>query len=199
MSLAERFAGSDAESLEARMAAGGQVPPGFHKAAMIGAKAVTSKQKGTAGHELTFKITDGPFKDAEVTDTLWDTEHQRSQDRIALFMLRLGVLQRSKDGKKIIAVEGKQDFMDVLDTPCIIETAMEEYKRDDGQTGHSVRLAFGGCYYPDDKEALAKVGKPVEAAKATPAGGSTAKKDATKTPAKEPAAAAKSKVDTSQL
>lgn len=199
--FAERFAGKDVAELETRAASGGLTPPGFYKAKLIGAKNVTAKS-GNSGYELTFSIIDGPFKGGEVTETLWDTEHSRSQDRINLFCLRLGVLNRSPDGKKIIAVEGKQDFMDVLDTPCIIETHIEEYEREKGGTGHSVRLTYAGCHYPDDKEALGKIGKSVEAkggaksgtvaaAKSDPAKGAGAEKDK--------APAAKSKVDTSQL
>ncbi len=198
-SFAERYAGVDPEALETRVASSGVLPEGFYKAKLNGAKQTTSKQKGTPGWELTFVVVGGPFDGVEVTDTLYDTEHQRSQDRLCLFSLRLGVLKRGgKDNKQILPVEGKTDFLDVLDTPCIIEVQHEEYTREkDGAKGHSVRLAFGGCYYATDKDALAKVGKPVGETKAA----SPAKDDAKK-PNTEPSkngAPAKKKVDTSQL
>ena len=208
--FAERFGGQDVAELEARAASGGMTPPGFYRAKLTGAKSITSNAKGTPGHELTFQITDGPFKGSEVTDTLWDTDNRRSQDRISLFCLRLGVLKRSADGKKIVAVDGVQDFMDVLDKPCIIETTVEEYERDNGSKGHSVRLAFSGCYYPDDKEAIAKIGKPVGEKSGTGTGtaakSGTSAKSETKSAAKDAGTgtggsgtSAKSKVDTSQL
>lgn len=200
-SFADRYANIDPEALETRMAAGGMLPEGFYKAKLNGAKQTTSKQKSTPGWELTFTVTEGPFAGTEVTDTLYDTEHAKSQDRLCLFSLRLGVLKRGgKDNKQIVAVEGKTDFLDVLDTPCVIEVMHEEYKREkDGGIGHSVRLAFGGCYYATDKDALAKVGKPVEAKAAAGAGAKSGETKAASTEPSKNGTPAKKKVDTSQL
>lgn len=199
MSLAERYSDVDPSLLEERMKHDGNLPEGYYRAMLIGAKPKTA-HSGSTGFELTFAVKDGPFTGYEVTDTLWDTDHKKSQDRICLFGLRLGVLKRSADGKKVLAVEGKSDFMDVLDTPCIIQTTLEEYESN-GKHGTAVRLAFGGCYYADDKDAIAKIGKPVATAASKASGGAggskaETKKDAATGNGDKPA---KAKVDTSQL
>jgi hypothetical protein len=199
-SFAERFAGQSADMIETRAAAGGMVPPGFYRAKLNGAKTVTSKEKMTPGFELTFQIVGGPFNDMEVTETLWDTDHARSQDRLALFGLRLGVLKRGgKEGKEIVAVDGKKDFLDVLDTPCIIEIYHDEFKKADGSIFASSKLTYGGCHYIDDKDAAAKVGKPVEAKKAGTSAAGTSDGKSGGAGGGSTAAAKKKAVDTSDL
>ncbi len=159
----------DADSLDARMAAGGNIPPGKYHAKLNGAKETVSKQKGTPGYELTFIVVGGPFDGTEVTDTLYRTDNQKTRDRLALFGSRLGLLVRGNDGKLTMA-KGKRDFMDCLDTPCVIEITHEKYTREDKSEGHAVRLAFNGIHDPADpkvKAEMAAGGKP--ATGATPA------------------------------
>jgi hypothetical protein len=199
-SFAERFAGQSADGVETRAAAGGMVPAGFYRVKLNGATPVTSKEKQTPGFELTFLVTDGPFAGMEVKETLWDTEHARSQDRLALFALRLGVLKRGgKEGKEIVAVEGKKDFLDVLDAPAIIEVYHEEFKRQDGNISHNAKVTFGGCHYIDDKDAAAKVGKPVEAKKAGTSAAGTSDGKSGGAGGGSTAASKKKAVDTSDL
>jgi hypothetical protein len=183
-----------ADQVEAMMAAGGKVPPGFYHATLHGAKEITSNAKGTPGCELTFEVSGGIFKGCHVTDTLWKTDAERTQDRIILFGLRLGVLARDPKTQKVVPVEGKQDFMDVLDTKCIIEVVEETYKRDDSSVGSSSRIAFGGIYYPDDKKAAEKVGK---AAAATATASTTTAKDKDAKPTTK--SGTNGKVDVSKL
>lgn len=144
----------NADELNERTAAGGLVPPGVYAAQLIGAKNTLSKQKETPGYELKFVVAAGPFRGAEVTDTLYRTENQRSKDRIALFAHRLGLLARDKDGK-LMPMKGKTEFLDVLDTHTVIEVIHEEYDRDDGKKGHAVRLAFCGVHDPADAKVKA--------------------------------------------
>lgn len=143
----------DARGLDDRMAAGGLIPPGKYRAVLHGANKTVSKAKNTPGWELTFRVQEGPFAGSDVKDTLYITDNPRSRDRLALFGSRLGLLVRNKDARFVMA-EGKVDFRDCLDAPCIIETLHEEYDRDDGTKGKAVRLAFGGCFDPKDPKAI---------------------------------------------
>jgi uncharacterized protein YbbC (DUF1343 family) len=185
--------GVTADHIEAMMANDGRVPPGFYRAKLDGAKEITSNQKGTPGCELTFKIVGGQFNDCTVSDTLWKTDSDRLRDRIILFGLRLGVLARDPKSGKVIEVEGKTDFMDVLDTECIIEVIEDEYEKD-GKKNKTARIAFGGCYAKDDKKAIEKIGKPVAA---KPAISTTTPASAAKS--KEASKSADKKFDTSNL
>jgi hypothetical protein len=184
-----------ADHIEAMMANDGRVPPGFYRAKLDGAKEITSNSKGTPGCELTFRITGGQFNDCTVSDTLWKTDSERLRDRIILFGLRLGVLARDPKSGKVVEVEGKTDFMDVLDTECIIEVIEDTYEKD-GKQLKTARIAFGGCYAKDDKKAIEKIGKPAAAA-AKPASSTTTPSTAAK--AKEASKPAEKKFDTSNL
>jgi hypothetical protein len=155
------------DSVVAMMEAGGNVPPGFYRAILGGAKEVTSASKGTPGCELTFEIKGGPFNGATVSDTLWKTDSDRLQDRIILFGLRLGVLVRDPKTGEPVQVEGKSDFMDVLDTEVIIEVIEDEFEGKDGRKSKIARVAFGGIYTKDDKKASEKIGKPPAAKSST--------------------------------
>lgn len=168
----DQFESYDADAAEARAKAGGRIPPGFHHAKLIGAKRITSAQKQTPGWELTFEVTAGPFKGSEVTDKIWVTDNQMMRDNLAHFGKRLGLLVKTKDGKGLAKVEGKQDLSDCLDAKCIIEVTYEPDQNDPSKKW--VRIPMFGVHYHDDKDALAKVGKPVPEKSAAPAGNKAA-------------------------
>jgi hypothetical protein len=132
----EQFENYDPKAAEARMKAGGQIPPGKYPAKLVGAARTESKQKQTPGWELTFEVTGkGPFAGSTVTDTIYITENQKSKDRLVLFGHRLGVLEKKKDGSGYVKAEGKTDFADALDTACVIEVMHEADRNDPTSTG----------------------------------------------------------------
>jgi hypothetical protein len=148
----DQFEDYDAKAAEARMKAGGMLPAGKYPAKLIGAARTESKQKQTPGWELSFEVTgNGPFSGTPVTDTIYVTENSKAKDRLVIFAHRLGVLEKKKDGSGYVKVEGKQDFTDVLDTPCVIEVIHEPDQKDPNKKW--LRLAFGGVYQPGDPEA----------------------------------------------
>lgn len=150
MSVLDEIGDNSADGVEERTRSGGILPEGLYHARLNGAKEIESKAKGTPGYELTFVVTAGPFSGAEVTDTLWRTDHQRSKDRIKLFAHRLGLLKKSADGKTYVPAEGKSAFLDVLDTPTVIEVAHEQDQHDPNKKW--VRLAYCGVHDPADAE-----------------------------------------------
>lgn len=156
------------DDVEEQMKAGALIPEGFYHATLDGAKPVTSKgDSPRPGWELTFKITSGPFKDRDLSDTLWkaDPDKKAMVNRTLLFKHRLGLIKRNADGTAFEPVPGKKDFMDCLDTPIVIEVKHEAWEnKDTKKSGVSVRLAFNGLHKVDDPEVLKKVGKPVPAA-----------------------------------
>ena len=175
----------DARNLDERMEAGGMVPPGKYHAVLHTANKVESKTKGTPGWELGFKISSGAFAGSDIKETLYITDNPRSRDRLALFGSRLGLLSRTQEGRLVI-VEGKDDFRDCNDTPCIIEIHHEKYERDDGTEGKSARITFGGIFDAKDPKALKAI---AEQAK----NGGTANKSTAANATKEKSPPAKSK------
>jgi len=163
-----QFENYDPKAAEERMKNGGMIPPGKYAATLLGAKRTESKQKQTPGWELTFAIAGGPFAGSEVTDTIYITDNAKSKDRLALFASRLGLLVKKPDGSGYVKAEGKTDFMDCLDTPCVVEVIHEPDQKDPNKKW--VRLAFGGIWRPDDPEAK-KDAKKSEPPKTGPAAG----------------------------
>lgn len=147
----EQFESYDAKAAEERMKHNGMIPPGKYAATLNGAKRTESKQKQTPGWELTFLISGGAFAGSEVTDTIYVTDNAKSKDRLVIFGHRLGLLDKKKDGSGYVKAEGKTDFTDCLDTPCVIEVIHEPDQKDPNKKW--VRLAFGGIWKPDDPEA----------------------------------------------
>lgn len=148
------------EGVGERMEHGGLIPPGYYRAKLVGAKEVESKSKGTPGYELTFVVQGGPFDGKEVSDTLWKTDHQFSKDRIKLACVRLGLRKPSPDGKRLLPVEGKADFMDCVDAETVIEIVHEQDKQDANKKW--VRIGPNGFHDPSSskvKEALARTAK----------------------------------------
>lgn len=146
----EQFESYDAGAAEARMKAGGQIPPGRYPAQLLGAKRTESKAKQTPGWELTFLVTDGPFKGTEVTDTLYVTENTRSKDRLVLFGHRLGLLEKKPDGSGYVRAKDKTDLTDCLDAKVVIEVIHEPDQKDPNKKW--TRLAFQGVFLPNDPE-----------------------------------------------
>ena len=172
------------EGVGERMEHGGLIPPGYYRAKLVGAKEVESKSKGTPGYELTFVVQGGPFDGKEVSDTLWKTDHQFSKDRIKLACVRLGLRKPSPDGKRLLPVEGKADFMDCVDAETVIEIVHEPDQKDPNKKW--VRIAPNGFHDASQtkvKEALARTAK---GGPAKPAAG----KPAEEKPADKPAAPA---------
>ncbi len=173
-----------AEGVEERMETGGLLPPGFYRARLHGAKEVESKSKGTPGYELTFVVIGGPFDGREVSDTLWKVDNQFCKDRIKLAMIRLGLRKMSPDNKRMLPVEGKNDFVDCLDAELVIEVIHEPDQKDENKKW--VRLAPNGFHDPNSskvKDILARGGKPIGK-------GKDGKEDKTAKPAKSEATAA---------
>lgn len=185
------YAGERPENVETRANAGGVLPPGFYAAQMVGAKPVTAKS-GSVGTEFVFVVTEGPFTGGQVTETLWDPNPERPNtaarmnDRKMLFASRLGLIRKSADGKKYEDVPGKSGWVDCLDAAVIVEVQHETYTRDDGGTGTSVKLTFGGLYDARDAAARAKIGKSPAAGQGGAKGG-TAAANSTAKPAAPPA------------
>lgn len=183
----------DAQGVDERMASGGQIPPGFYACKLNGAVNKVSKTNGTPGYELTFLVTSGPFEGTEVTDTLWRTDKQSSKDRVKLFAHRLGLLNKSADGKSYVPVEGKAEFVDVLDVTCVVEIIHEPDQNNPNK--HWPRFAWAGVYKPDDPEAIAALangGKRPEKSKdgkatPAPAAGNKSAPNAKPAPAPTPA------------
>ncbi|VTU01038.1 unnamed protein product [Gemmataceae bacterium] len=170
----EQFEKYDPKAAEERMKHGGLIPPGKYRATLLGAKRTESKAKQTPGWEMTFKLSEGGFAGSEVTDTIYITDNVKSKDRLVIFGHRLGLLIKKPDGTGYVKAEGKTDFMDCLDTPCIIEVIHEPDQKDENKKW--VRLAFGGVYLPNDPEAVKTLGKAKEPEKK----GATAAADAKK-------------------
>lgn len=147
----EQFETYDAVAVEERMKNGGVIPAGKYAATLHGAKRTTSKEKQTPGWELTFKITEGVFKDLDITDTIYITNNEKAKDRLLIFSHRLGLLEKKPDDTGYVKTKGKVDFLDVLDTPCVIETILEPDKENPNKKW--VRLAFGGIFKPGDPDA----------------------------------------------
>lgn len=170
--ILDQIGGADvsADDIEKQMAATGPIKPGFYKARLNGAKGYEAAT-GSKAHELTFLLVGGPFDGREVTDKLWipTAEKLASEDdkdvkavgnmraRIAKFGLALGLFVKDGKGKLAKADPNKGDFIDVLDTDCIVEVVLEPDQKNPDKKWP--RIAFNGCFAKGDKEAAAKVGK----------------------------------------
>jgi len=174
--------GQAADDIDKKLASSGPITPGFYRATLDGAKMFESANTGSKAHELTFKIKGGPFDGREVTDKIWlpKAEDLEATDdktvkkvgnlraRLAKAGLCLGLVTKDPKGR-LVRVEGKTDFVDVLDTECIVEVTMEPDQQNPDKKWP--RIAFNGFFSKDDKEAAAKIGKGKPAA-APPRGGS---------------------------
>lgn len=178
----------DAGEVEKKLASMGPIQPGFYRAKLNGAKGYES-HNGSRAHELVFLIVGGPYDGREVTDKLWlpSAEKVNSTDdkdvktvgnlraRIAKFGLVLGLFVKDAKGKLAKADPNKGDFIDVLDTECIVEVQLEPDQQNPDKKWP--RIAFNGIFRKDDKDAAAKIGKgggkgSSGAGGATPSGGS---------------------------
>ena len=180
----------DAAGVEDRMASGGQIAPGFYRAKLVGAAEVESKSKGTPGMELTFEVMGGVFDGKEVSDTLWNTDKQFSQDRIKLAMVRLGLRRLNPQTNKLEKVEGKNDFLDCRETEIVIEIVHEPDQHDKAKFWP--RIAPNGFHDPNDskiKDIMAKGGKPRAGGKGDDKGGGTAGSGAKSPPPPPPPSA----------
>jgi len=169
------------DDVEKRIAASGPIKPGFYRARLNGAKGYEAGT-GSKAHELTFLIVGGSYDGREVTDKIWlpkagDLEATDDKTvkkvgnlraRLAKAGLCLGLVTKDPKGR-LVRVEGKTDFVDVLDTECIVEVTMEPDQQNPDKKWP--RIAFNGFFSKDDKEAAAKIGKGKPAA-APPRGGS---------------------------
>lgn len=178
--ILDQIGGADVsvDEVEKRIAASGPIKAGFYRARLNGAKPFEAGT-GTKAHELTFLIVGGPYDGREVTDKLWIPSAEKvasAEDkdvrsvgnmraRIAKFGLVLGLLVKDAKGK-VSKAEGKTDFIDVLDTDCIVEVTLEADQNNRDKMWP--RIAFNGIYRKDDKDAAAKIGK----APTPPRGGS---------------------------
>jgi hypothetical protein len=159
----------DPESVQRAMESGGLLPAGYYFAILDGANSVTSKSSGLEGQELTFRITAGPFKDQQITDTLWKPDPTKTAmvNRALLFQHRLGLIARDDSGKKFVRIEGKHSFADCLDTTVIISVKHETYDRKDkagnatGEKGTSARLEFNGIHQIDDPKSIEKANQTI--------------------------------------
>lgn len=181
------FANTSPDDIERRAAAGGTIPAGWYHAKLTGAKRVTSREKSTPGWEMTFTITNGLYEGREVSDTLWISD--ANKDRIGIFGKRLGLLVPSADGKGLVKAEGKRDFVDVLDTPCVIEVNHQADRNDPAKK--YARVAYTGVYPPTHADAVAGL--------AGKKGGAKSGTGAAASPPPPPPPAASSKRDVRKL
>jgi hypothetical protein len=159
----------DPESVQRAMESGGLLPPGYYFAVLDGANSVTSKSSDLEGQELTFRVTAGPYKDQQITDTLWKPDPTKAAmvNRALLFQHRLGLIARDDSGKKFVRIEGKHSFADCLDTTVIISVKHETYPKKDkkgvetGERGTAARLEFNGVHAIDDPKSIEKANQTI--------------------------------------
>lgn len=152
----------DLNGFEQRVEHEGMVPPGYYHATLHGAKPVVSPQQQMPGWEFVFRVSKGPFVGTEVKmNTYVDRGNSKSKDRMVLLGARLGLLKRDAAGKvardesnRPIQVDGKDDFTDCIDTPCIIHVTHRTYDRDDGRKGTALDLSPYAVFAPNDPAAL---------------------------------------------
>lgn len=152
------IANVNASKTEQQVESGGRVAVGKHHAALVGArKGDTANSKYV---ELTFRVLAGPSAGLELKDKIFlpnagqkEDSRATTQNRVLLFMHRLGLL--TKNGDKYVPIEGREDFSDVVDkVDVIIDVKHEErdYEKD-GKTKHGTFaiLTFEGVLPKDDK------------------------------------------------
>lgn len=178
----------DVKAAEEAIKGGGLCPEGVHHA-VLDAVAEKTLDNGSKKRALTFKVLAGPGKDTIVEDDVWlpsdaqdEAKKKKSQNRLTIFMHRLGVLKTAvgKDGKeRYVEVEGKHDFIDCIGATCFIDVKHEEEHWNDKKTGApkkmmKAKLTFEGVLKPDDKKVQGvPTGKapPPTAVGSRPAGG----------------------------
>lgn len=167
---------NNADGVEERVTSGGQLPPGFYRAKLDGARDSEVGSNNTPCYELTFLVTAGPFAGVSFTEKLFKAGKDaaataRCRDRVKLFAHRLGLIGKSADGKTYTPIAGKEGFGDVLDAECVVEIRHEADRED--KTKMWARLAYAGVYLPTDPvavAALANGGKRPDAPADTKAG-----------------------------
>jgi hypothetical protein len=149
----------NASKTEQSVESGGRVAEGKHHAALVGARSGQT-ENGSKYRELTFKILAGPSAGMELKDKVFlpnanqkEDSRKTVQNRVMLFMHRLGVL--SKTGDNYVPIPGRDDFQDVVDkVDCVIVVKHEQrdYEKD-GKTrsGTFAILDFEGVLLKDDK------------------------------------------------
>jgi hypothetical protein len=173
MSLLDKLgidtAKTKASKIEQEMELGGRVPPGMHHAVLVGARNGVSSGKETEFRELTFRVLAGTAAGMELKDKIWfpnagqeERSRNTSQNRLLIFMHRLGVIK--KDGDVFVPIPGREDFQDVVDkVDCVIVVKHEsrDYAGQDGKQRHGIFaiLDFEGVLLKDDKrcEKVAKI------------------------------------------
>jgi hypothetical protein len=198
MSFFDQIGGdNNAEGVDERMASGGGLPPGFYRAVLDGARDSESKTNNTPCYELTFLVTDGPFKGATFTEKVYKSGKDNAatakcRDRVKMFWHRLGGCTKSADGKVYVPIAGKESFGDCLDTPCVIEIHHEK-DRDDPEKKWP-RMTWGGIFTPADPVAVAALAnggkRPAAPAAETKANAGQVKAGASPPPPPPPAAPA---------
>jgi hypothetical protein len=179
----------NANEIEENMKVGVVATKGLHHAILEGHRTVMEGR----GTELIFLIIGGPCKGMKVKEVVWnpkgddEAKDKKVTDRLRLFCLRLGILQKQVKSKKVVIdgkekvveqttlvpVEGKLGWVDVAGAQVIIDVEKveeREYVKDDKkQTIKEAKLSFEGLVSFDDKRA--KDVKRGDAGLATPSGG----------------------------
>jgi hypothetical protein len=148
--------------MEEQIKAGPIPPEGLHHAVLRGFREGTSTNTNRKFRELVFEIIAGPAKGMTVKESLWNSDEAKGKNRVLLFAHRLGVLKR--DGEKLVAVPGINDFGDVIDkAQCFIDIKHKKrtYEKDgEKRETTDAILSFEGILSLDDKRAekVARVG-----------------------------------------
>lgn len=168
----------NADQVEKEIAAGGLIPIGRYHAALV--KAEEKPAGGYPKTELEFEILSGQFAGRKVRRDLFhngdDAEKdKRAKNELIHFSVKLGVMTKLPDGhggNTYAYVQGMTDFVDAIQTECVLEIHHEKWDRKDPNSQLTARVRMFGIHKLTDKEGvecLNKLGLAPPEAPPTPA------------------------------
>jgi hypothetical protein len=141
-----------ADQIERNVQNNGLVPTGKYHASLEKVEDLISST-GKKGKELSFKILAGPDAGQIVKEKLYQSDSPTGQNRLKLFMHRLGCLQVATTGKYEY-VEGRASLHDCISAEVVIDVIHEAWKNQQtGREGKTAKLAFCGVFPVNSKEA----------------------------------------------
>ena len=93
------------------------IKDGTYPVKILGAKPITSSEKGTPGLELTCVITDGKYRKKKFTETLWATPKAYSRFRTLLEACGKKVPQKVNLTKIAKVIKGEVLYMEIAEEP----------------------------------------------------------------------------------
>lgn len=117
-----------------------RVPEATYAVQVLGAKPVTSSEKGTPGLEIAFMITDGKYRGKKFTERLWATPKAYGRFRSLLEACGKKVPDRVNLTRIAAAIKG-----------CELYVELQDDKPQEGFRTRS-RVAFEGFIHPDNAE-----------------------------------------------